>query len=91
MITLSRHAELRCQQRGITQDLIALVFNHADVETAIGDGCTFIRVTKREARRVGGDDRLARVGLVWSGSRAQVVSVVPIRSGPAGRRYRAKH
>jgi hypothetical protein len=79
MVRLSKHATRRSQQRGIAHRLIEAVLEHADNEIPIGDDFTVLWVSKRLAQCIPGLDKLANVGLIWSGANAQIVSVIHIR------------
>lgn len=89
MIALSKHAQLRAQQRGISRGTIEIIFEHADIDTYIGSGCRLFRVSRRQAERLAGPDKLSRLALIWSDESAQVVTVMPVHETAYGRRYRA--
>lgn len=40
---LSRHAETRCQQRGVPLRVLATVLDHADIDQPIGCNCRLLR------------------------------------------------
>ena len=90
MITLSRHALTRSQQRGITMQLIEQILENADVEKNVGGNCTLIRVSKRKAKAIRAD-QLSKVAIIWSEHHAQIVTAIHLREGPHGRRYRSNH
>ena len=46
LYTLSKHAALRVQQRGVPHHLVAALMNHADFEAPVGGGCTVLRMTR---------------------------------------------
>jgi Domain of unknown function (DUF4258) len=91
MILLSRHAQRRAQQRGVTQEMIELVLENADIEKNVGDDCTLIRVSRRQAAVIQCSDKLSRLALIWSDPRAQIVTVLPVHKSASGRRYRSRH
>jgi hypothetical protein len=91
MIRFSKHAERRSGQRGIPVKQVELILQHADVEKQIGGNCTLIRVSNRSARSVPEFAKLSKIALIWSDTNAQVVTVLPLKSGACGRRYRTKH
>jgi hypothetical protein len=91
MMNLSRHAQIRAQQRGVTERLIEMIFEHADVEKNVGDDCTLIRVSRRQADTIRGSDKLSKFALIWSETRSQIVTVLPLQKTAAGRRYRSNH
>jgi hypothetical protein len=84
---MSRHAEHRSQQRGVTRALIETVLEHGDIEKWVGDNCYEIGVSRRTAQAIRGIDKLSRVGIVVSETSAQIVTVLP----RVRRRYRPKY
>lgn len=88
---LSKHSTTRAAQRGVRPSLLDTILAHADVDGPIGSNCRLIRVSKRRARELNLDDRLGRYALIWSESSAQIVTVMPLHDGRAGRRYRRIH
>ncbi|MBR1151208.1 DUF4258 domain-containing protein [Bradyrhizobium sp. JYMT SZCCT0428] len=90
MFSISNHAELRCRQRGISEDSIERIFENADCERDIGNHCTLIRVSQQFAKAMN-LGYLSQLAVVWSESHAQVVTVLFIHENARGRRYRAKH
>jgi hypothetical protein len=88
MIHLSNHARKRCQQRGITTERLAALFDNADVDCPIGSNCRLVRVTRRTARRIHGGDRLANLSVIVSDNTGQVVTVLHLSHTRRGRRYR---
>ncbi len=47
---LSRHAEVRCQQRSVPVDLVALVLEHADRRVFVGDGVQSLMITRKRLK-----------------------------------------
>jgi hypothetical protein len=88
MINLSHHAQIRAQQRGITPTMIEAILDNADVDQPIGNGCTLFRMSRRRGPALAGAEKLSRFAVVWSDTNAQVVTVLPLHSSAAGRRYR---
>lgn len=95
LYTLSKHAALRVQQRGVPHHLVAALMNHADFEAPVGGGCTVLRMTRErlsdpEVRDALGADRerLRGLSVVWSDRTGEVVTVLRPRQGSTGRRYR---
>lgn len=93
--SMSRHAETRANQRGVTSAMIDALLDHADFEMSAGRGCSVLRVSKewlkdKELRRkLGGSaDRLGKLALVWSEDAGEVVTVLRHHAGAKGRRYR---
>ena len=96
--SMTCHAAIRANQRGITHQMIADLLAYADVEAPVGGGCTVLRVSRR--RLQDGDiradlssnpDKLASLALVWSDDSAEVVTVMVDHGGAKGRRYRRAH
>jgi hypothetical protein len=90
MVTLSSHAQRRCQQRGITLQMLHRVLENADTEIDVGDNCTLLRVSKQQARALR-IDRISKVAVIWSERHAQIVTIMPVHESAGGRRYRAKN
>jgi len=88
MSTLSRHAALRCQATGGGSALVEEILAHADIDVPIGDNCRLLRIHRRSARRLGGDDRLGRYAVIVSDRTGLAVTLMPLHDGPSGRRYR---
>jgi hypothetical protein len=87
---ISRHADRRMKQRGISWSFLTKILDNADVERPANDNCRLYRVTKDIARALG-DDRLSKFAVIWSDDTGRVVTVVPIARGRAGARYRNRH
>jgi len=84
---LSRHARIRCAQRGISPDFLAAILDHADVQRPVGSNCRLERVSRERARALNLDDRLSRYAVILSESSTQIVTVMPLhRHGPMARR-----
>jgi hypothetical protein len=95
--SLSRHAETRSRQRGVSHTLIEALIQFADMEGPAGCNCTFLRVSRKGLsdpvlrERIGGDiDRLGSLALVL-GEDGEIVTVLHDRGGSGGRRYRPAH
>ena len=84
----SQHCRMRAAQRGVDDRFMMQVLAHADVETPVSDNCRLLRVSRTRARCLNIDDRLGRYAVIWSDDHGQVVTVMPIHAGRAGRRYR---
>lgn len=96
--TLSNHAKLRANQRGITHQMISDLIAFADVEAPVGGGCTVLRVSRDRLkdRALKGElmsnpDKLGSVALIWSEESAEVVTLLVDHGGAKGRRYRKPH
>lgn len=85
---LSNHAASRSQTRGCTSEFIETLVNNADIDMPVGDDCRLMRVSRRTAAMLAGNDRLGRYGVIWSDRFAQVVTILPLHAGRSGRRYR---
>jgi hypothetical protein len=92
---LSMHAERRARQRGIREDILALLFQNADVEFEIGGDCRLLRLSHEEATAVAKAagrpqiaERLSRCAVIDSGRSGAVVTVLRDDPGHSGRRYR---
>ena len=88
MIPLTRHAELRCAQRGIRPGFLDDLVHLSDLETSAGSNCRLLRVSARAASGHAERDRLSRYAVIWSDDTHAVVTVLPVRCGRVGRRYR---
>lgn len=96
-MSLSRHAIVRANQRGVPHALLQNLIDHADVETPVGGGCIALsisrsRLQEEDTRRSFGSaiDRVAGLAVICSGDDGAVVTILHER-GPVGRRYRAAH
>jgi hypothetical protein len=95
-MSLSHHASIRANQRGIPQALLQTLIEQADVETAVGGGCFALRVSRRrlqdvDVRRSFGGliDRASKLAVVCSGDDGSIVTVLHDQ-GANGRRYRGR-
>ena len=92
MHRMSRHATTRCQQRGITQELLRTLLQHHDLDRDVGGNCRVLRMSRRraqaESRRIGTQitARLERLAVIWSDTTDEVVTVFHDTS--RSRRYR---
>jgi hypothetical protein len=90
--TLSSHARLRMQQRGIRRETLALVREQADIVKPVGAGCLAVSLSRARIGFLRGAgwppaelDRAAAVTLVEAEDGAVVTALH--RRGRAGRRY----
>jgi hypothetical protein len=65
-------------------DLLSL----ADIDRPVGDNCILLRVSKDACESHPNRDQLSRYAVIWSDTRNQLVTIVPVRRGRAGRAYR---
>jgi hypothetical protein len=96
-MSLSRHAAIRANQRGVPHALLQNLIDHADVETPVGGGCFALsisrsRLQEEDIRLSFGSaiDRVAGLAVICDGDYGAVVTILHAR-GPVGRRYRAAH
>ncbi len=52
MVSLSRHAQTRIQQRGVPRVLIDLLLETADIDAPAGGGCRILRVSRKRMEDV---------------------------------------
>lgn len=91
--SLSRHAEVRLGQRGVTAAMLGALIEHADIESPVGGGCYALALSRRaragtDLRAALGDatERLADLSVVVSED-GTVVTVLHRLRSRAGRRY----
>jgi len=94
-LTLTRHATIRAQQRGVPHGVLNALIAHADLEAPVGSGCTVLRFSRerlmdRDLRAALGAtaDRLGSLAIVLSDDTGEVVTVLHDHGGSEGRRYR---
>ena len=85
---MTGHAERRCRQRGVNQNRLEMLLEHADIEVPIGGNCVALKVSRRAARAIRGHDGLANLCAIV-GTTGDLITVLQINNGPQGRRYRA--
>jgi hypothetical protein len=49
-LALTRHASVRANQRGVTNSMLETLIAHADIEAAVGGGCTVLRLSRQSLR-----------------------------------------
>jgi hypothetical protein len=98
LFALTRHASVRANQRGVTNNMLDALIAHADVEAPIGSGCTVLRFSRerlrdRELRASLGPsaDRLGSLAVILANDTGKVVTVMRDHGGSEGRRYRRAH
>jgi hypothetical protein len=92
---LTQHAAVRTQQRGVPHHLIDALMSYADFEAPVGGGCTVLRMTRDRledpdlADHLGAErERLRGLSIVWSDRTGEIVTILRMRRGGKGRRYR---
>jgi hypothetical protein len=88
MLHLSRHAERRCQQRGITNERLATFLDNADIDQPIGSNCHLRKVSRNVWRAIPGGEWLASMVVIEADDTGEVVTVMHTARGRRGRRYR---
>jgi len=93
----SFHALRRCQQRGISQQIVNTILVHADLRVWVGNGCQSLLVSRRRLAELVPDElepgeagRLGGVCVVQDVATGEVVTVLRL-AGRSGRRYRKQH
>lgn len=91
--SLSRHAEVRLGQRGVSAGMLRALIEHADIESPVGGGCWALALSRRarvqaDLRDTLGDaaDRLASLSVVLAAD-GTVVTVLHRLRSRSGRRY----
>lgn len=92
---ISNHARHRCQQRGVSFNVIESILANHDLDAAIGDECRVLRVSRDAAHSfalVTGDrqtaERMPNLAIIWSDRTGRVVTVIHDGGNRAARRYR---
>ena len=95
---LTRHANVRASQRGVTHDLLDTLIAYADFEVRARSGCTVLRCSReglqdRDLRASLGAmaDRLASLAVIMSDDSGEIVTVLHDHGGSNGRCYRRDH
>lgn len=73
---MTQHAQVRCRQRGVTDETLMTVLEEADVETNLAGNCRMHRVSQRTARVRGLAPKLSRIGVVLSDDSQKIVTVI---------------
>lgn len=84
---ISKHAQRRMNQRGVTHEFVSTLVNYADIEVPVGSNCSLLRVSRGQGEHLNIDDRLCHYAAVFSED-GNIVTVLPIHKGNSGRRYR---
>lgn len=77
---MTRHSEIRCQQRGVPDKVLTAHLNNADLEIPRGSGCTLLMMSKIRISELGprtpegvSTDRLGNLGVLMKGIMAITV------------------
>lgn len=84
---LTRHAERRCRQRGITGDRLSALLENADVDHPIGGDCHVLMVSHERSRTIKGGERLRFAAICTAAG--EVVTVFHLHGSKATRYLRA--
>lgn len=92
---ISRHAEQRMSQRGISAVAVKTILNCFDIDHSVGGGCRVLRVSRDAANDAAASigmpsiaRRLAELAIIENESTGKIVTVFRDSGGPGGRRYR---
>ena len=88
MNSLSRHAELRCQQRGVSGRLLDLFLQHYDVDRPAGGNRRLLAVKRTTVCAIEGGDRLGNLIAIADDASGAIVTVAHVSRSRRGRRYR---
>lgn len=88
MTMLTAHAEKRCRQRGINSNRLEALLEHADIERPVGGNCVALKVSRRAARSIRGFDGIANFSAIIISTTGQLKTILVVRTGSRGRRYR---
>jgi len=93
-LRLSRHADRRAQQRGVTHAVLNDLLAFGDIEVPVGSGCVALSISRNRLQDLSvrgalqtNPDKLSCLAMVWSETREEVVTVITGRSSRM-RRYR---
>jgi hypothetical protein len=86
----SKHAQKRCQQRGIRPALIRTIIENADVDVPAGSCASILSVSRRKGKRLNLGDQVGRLGVVLSedGTIITIAHIFDNRRGKSWRRGR---
>ncbi|MES2847374.1 MAG: hypothetical protein V4747_20330 [Pseudomonadota bacterium] len=84
---ISRHAALRCAQRGVSAKCLEQLISHADVAVSAGGAATCWSISRKEAAGLNLDDKAASYAAIISDD-AVLITIAPVHRGHRGRRWR---
>ena len=94
-LTLTQHAQTRCQQRGIKNETLEVVAVNADMITHAGSGCVAYRMSDRRISQLSREiaasakiERAKNVVLLVDERDTRIITVMHDFGGKTGRRYR---
>lgn len=87
-ISMSKHADTRRRQRGITLDRFAGLLAEADIDRPIGSNCRLIGVSRRAAAAIRGGERFARLRAIVNDTTGEIITLLHVSSTGRGKRYR---
>lgn len=79
--TMSRHAQRRCQQRGVKLQVLEILLEHHDLDREVGGNCRVLRMSRdrarAEGRRLGPQisGQLERLAVIMSEETGEIVTV----------------
>ncbi len=74
-LSLTRHASLRRQQRGISNKRLHAFFEHADIDRPAGRNCHELRVSHEIAATIHGGEKLSRLAAIVSDDTFEIVTM----------------
>lgn len=84
---ISKHAALRCGQRGVSAQCLAALVEHADIEMPAGNGAYVLSISRRQVSSLNLPSKLGRYAAIISDD-ATLTTVAPVHEGRRGRRWR---
>lgn len=88
LLALSFHAEKRCRQRGVTDNRIKELIEHADMEAPIGNGCFVVGVSRAAAIKMRDGDRFKNMAAIVDPASGSILTVLHLQQHGRARRYR---
>lgn len=94
-LCLSRHAEVRCQQRGISRDKLKLFMRMWDQESDVGNNCSALSISRAQCSNneernleVSGAGQMHNWIVIWSHDQAQIVTIYHAGKGQKSKSFR---
>ena len=79
-INLTRHAETRCQQRGLKQADLMCILRYADIDYPVGDHCTLMKVSAATATHMNLGEKVSRYAVIVN-PLEEIVTALPVKKG----------